>query len=330
MHSRGEERTGAVPRQVARGVNWMAVGRGLLRSNVYFVESEEAWVLIDTGAAGSGPAIRRAAAALFGPEAGPAAILLTHDHTDHAGAVRELVEAWQVPVRLHPDELPLAVGAMAAFQDYANPLDRWVILPTMRLLGPQRADTVIAKGSLKGVVLPLDLQAGVPGLPDWEIIATPGHTPGHIALFRRSDRVLLTGDALLTMNVNSPVGFLARKPRLSPPPRYTSWEWRLVARSLKRLARLRPAVIAAGHGVPMCGAGIAEGRGSRSGCDARQTAITAAHASGVSPQQPKKRSSKPRRAKSTTSPAPAYRAGLLCLTRPHKMKAIPATGRMSM
>lgn len=258
MRHRGEERTGAVPRQVAPGVYWMAVGRGLLRSNVYFVESGETWVLVDTGAAASGSAIREAAARLFGPDVAPAAILLTHDHPDHAGSVRELAETWHVPVWLHPDELPLAVGAMAAFHDYANPLDRWVILPTMQLLGAKRADAAIAKGSLKGLVQPLYLRAGPPSLPGWEIIPTPGHTPGHIALFRRCDGVLLTGDALLTMDVNSPVGFLARKPRLSLPPRSTSWEWRVVARSLRRLAALRPTVIAAGHGVPMCGAGIAD------------------------------------------------------------------------
>jgi len=262
---------------VAPGVHWLAVGRGLLRSNGHFVESGESWVLIDTGAAGSGPTIRGAAAALFGPEACPAAILLTHDHPDHAGSVRELAETWHVPTWLHPDELPLAVGAMAAFHDYANPLDRWVILPMMQLLGTKRADAAIAKGSLKDLVRPLDLRAGPPSLPGWEIIPTPGHTPGHIALFRRGDRVLITGDALLTMDVNSPAGFVAREPRISPPPRFTSWEWPLVTRSLGRLARLQPTLIVSGHGVPMAGAGIADElaglaermRGRRSGSTAR-------------------------------------------------------------
>jgi glyoxylase-like metal-dependent hydrolase (beta-lactamase superfamily II) len=259
MDDREVRTTGAAPQQVAPGVHWVAVGRGLLRANVYFMESGGGWVLIDAGAAGSGPTIREAAAALFGPGVAPAAILLTHDHTDHAGAVRDLAETWDVAVWIHPDELPLAVGAMAAFHDYANPLDRWVILPFMRLLGSERADAVIARGSLKGVVLPLNLGAGLPGLPDWDLIPTPGHTPGHIALFRRSDRVLITGDALLTMNVNSPLGFVARQPRLCPPPRFTSWDWPLATRSMRRLAELRPAVIASGHGVPMAGAGIAEG-----------------------------------------------------------------------
>ena len=106
---------------------------------------------------------------------------------------------------------------------------------------------------------------------------TPGHTPGHIALFRRGDRVLITGDALLTMDVNSPAGFVAREPRISPPPRFTSWEWPLVTRSLGRLARLQPTLIVSGHGVPMAGAGIADElaglaermRGRRSGSTAR-------------------------------------------------------------
>ncbi len=48
--------------------------------------------------------------------------------------------------------------------------------------------------------------AELPGLPDWEAVPTPGHTPGHVAFFRRSDRVLITGDALVTVDPQLGVG----------------------------------------------------------------------------------------------------------------------------
>jgi glyoxylase-like metal-dependent hydrolase (beta-lactamase superfamily II) len=56
---------------------------------------------------------------------------------------------------------------------------------------------MVAQASLKGLAHSFDFSAGVPGLPGWEAVHTPGHTPGHVAFFRRSDRVLLQGDALV-------------------------------------------------------------------------------------------------------------------------------------
>ena len=47
-------------------------------------------------------------------------------------------------------------------------------------------------------IVPLPLDGSVPHLPGWRWIHTPGHTAGHISLFRDSDRTLLAGDALTT------------------------------------------------------------------------------------------------------------------------------------
>jgi len=60
-----------------------------------------------------------------------------------------------------------------------------------------------AKESITEAAQAFTPEAGVPGLPDWECIPTLGHTPGHICFFRPSDRVLITGDAVLTLNFNS-------------------------------------------------------------------------------------------------------------------------------
>jgi glyoxylase-like metal-dependent hydrolase (beta-lactamase superfamily II) len=247
-----------LPREIAPGVHCLEVGKGLMRSNIYFVRSGPSWALIDAGSANCGLAIQEAAESLFGKHSPAASILLTHDHPDHAGSARELAKLWNCPVWVHPDELPLAVGGLPTFGVYANPLDRWVILPLLRLMGSRRTAAMLARASLRDVARPLDAPAELPGLPDWEAIPTPGHTPGHVAFFRRGDRVLITGDALVTLDLNSWSGLLLKKRKVSGPPRYTTWSWRAAKASVASLARLEPRVVAGGHGIPMDGPKIAE------------------------------------------------------------------------
>jgi glyoxylase-like metal-dependent hydrolase (beta-lactamase superfamily II) len=155
---------------------------------------------------------------------------------------------------MHPRELPLASADAEAIHRYAGPLDRWVILPAMRVAGMRRMQAMLDKGSLGDVAAALDPVAPPPGLPGWDVLPTPGHTPGHVAFVRRSDRVALTGDAIVTAGVNSPVDLVMRRPMLSRPPWYTTWSWPRATASAVTIAGLRPSLIAGGHGPPMSGA----------------------------------------------------------------------------
>ena len=243
--------------EIATGVHCKEVGKGISRSNVYFVQSGSSWVLIDAASANCGQLIRKTAESLFGANARPTSILLTHDHPDHAGSALELARMWRCPVYVHPDELPLtAIGDLSTVERYANPLDRWVILPLMRLMPRRRVESILSKASLKEVAQAFDPGAGVPGLPDWGCIHAPGHTPGHVAFIRTSDQVLITGDALVTVDLSSLWACLLwalrkNRQRVYGPPWYSTWNRRAAKESIATLARLEPRVLAPGHGVPM-------------------------------------------------------------------------------
>jgi len=239
-------------REIAPAVHWLALGKGLRAANVYLVGSGASWSLIDAGWPGDAKAVRRAAVTLFGG-APPAAILITHVHPDHSGGVPELASVWGAPVWVHPDELALAQGRATAVRDHAGPLDRWVVLPALRLTGARRMEATLKRSSLQDVARPFDPSAGVPGLPDWDAVPTPGHTPGHVAFVRREDRVAITGDALVTVDLNSPRGLLLQEPRVAGAPWYTTWDRRKARISAVALAELQPRVVAGGHGVPMTG-----------------------------------------------------------------------------
>ncbi len=88
-------------------------------------------------------------------------------------------------------------------------------------------------------------------LEGWQTLETPGHTPGHVSFFRPADGVLLAGDALTTMDLDSFWGTLAKRPRVCRPPVPATGDWVRARESVRLLAALRPSVIAAGHGVPM-------------------------------------------------------------------------------
>lgn len=76
---------------------------------------------------------------------------------------------------------------------------------------------------------------------------------GHVAYFRPGDRVLISGDAIVTLKVNSLAGLVLQRSGLSAPPWYTTWNGRAAAASIQFLASLEPTVLATGHGKPMIG-----------------------------------------------------------------------------
>src|SRR4051812_33346814 len=82
----------------------LAYKRLVIVNVVYFGASHAGdgkWVLIDAGLPGTAGTIKRAAVARFGGSGRPAAIIMTHAHADHAGALEALAAEWQAPIYAH-------------------------------------------------------------------------------------------------------------------------------------------------------------------------------------------------------------------------------------
>ena len=246
-----------LPREFAPNVYLLSAGAGPLRANVYFVRSGASWVLVDTGVKGCAPQIGAAAETLFGAGSRPAAILITHSHPDHVGSAAQLARTWGCPVYLHPDELPMVSGDVATFRANTFPLDRRLILPLLRLGGKRCIEAIASRDGLRESARALDVGArgSVPGLPGWEVVPTPGHTVGHVAFFRPEDRVLLSGDAVVT-KPGPFASLMGRKAALTLSPWYFTWNRAAAQHAASKLAELKPLVVAGGHGQPFSGADL--------------------------------------------------------------------------
>lgn len=190
--------------------------RQLAIVNVVFIGIEKAgdgnWVLIDAGTPGSAAAIRSAARARFEAYGRPACIVMTHAHFDHVGALETLANEWDVPVYAHPAEHPYLDGTRS--YPPADPSVGGGLLALLSPLFPTKPVNVASR------LYDLPSDRSVPFLPEWKWIHTPGHTPGHVSLWRERDQVLIAGDAFITTRQESVYAASTQAPEMHGPPMY--------------------------------------------------------------------------------------------------------------
>jgi len=203
------------------------------------------WVLIDTGMPESSNRIVEAAEERFGENSKPKAIILTHGHFDHVGAVVDLVRKWGVPVYAHEAELPFLTGK-SSYPEPDGSVEGGLVAKMSPLFPNQPVD-------LGNHVEALPLDGSVPFMTGWRWIHTPGHTPGHISLFKDEDRTLIAGDAFVTVKQESLYKVMMQNKEISGPPRYLTTDWDAARKSVQTLEALKPAVAVTGHGQPMSG-----------------------------------------------------------------------------
>lgn len=191
--------------------------------NCYFVREDDGFTLVDTGMSGSAQQILDAAQALG---ASIARIVLTHAHVDHVGSLDALHQ------RL-PDAEVIISTRDARF-----------------LTGDQSLDPDEPQVKLRGgypICTTRPTRTVVPGdhIGSLEVIASPGHTPGHVAFLDQRDQTLIAGDAFQTRGGIAVSGVV--RP-LFPLPAMATWHKGLALRSAEALRALEPARLAVGHG----------------------------------------------------------------------------------
>ncbi|HEV7496229.1 MBL fold metallo-hydrolase [Baekduia sp.] len=191
--------------------------------NAWLVEEDDGLTLIDTTMKGAGKKILAAADGLGAPIV---RIVLTHAHGDHIGALDELAAA------LPEAEVIISTrDARLLHKDMS--LDPGE--PERKLSGSYPgAETVPSRTVQHG-----------DRIGSLEVVATPGHTPGHIALLDPRDRTLYCGDVYSTLGG---VASSAKANPRFPLVRMGTWSPEIDLESARILRALDPARLAPGHG----------------------------------------------------------------------------------
>lgn len=159
--------------------------------------------------------------------------VLTHAHPDHQGASRAVCEARSVPLWCGANDRQEAETGT-----FSEPWRRRAQWPLFRL-----ADTVGGPG--QPVTRALHEGDAVAG---FVVVDTPGHTAGHVSLWREKDGTVILGDVASHRNP------LSLSSRLREPSRIVTRDPRANRRSIAKIAALQPALVCFGHGPPLDGA----------------------------------------------------------------------------
>lgn len=209
------------PEKIAPGVHRVDAIGIKNAINVLLLENDDGWTLVDTGLASSVGRIKDALAALgAGPE-DLKRIFITHQHDDHTGGLKGLLE-WA------PDA---EVGATAHEAD--------VVSGRRGFDPPSNAFFRRMVGEAQGPGVPVGKVLGEGDLVSgFRVISTPGHTFGHVSLLRDSDGLLFTADAFGCLPLKIRVG--VRKAFCTDP--------QLARRSAEQLLNERFATAIMAHG----------------------------------------------------------------------------------
>jgi glyoxylase-like metal-dependent hydrolase (beta-lactamase superfamily II) len=191
--------------------------------NCYLVPEEDGLTLIDTGFYRNDKNILEVAKSQNAPIK---RIILTHSHSDHVASLDALRDSLpEAEVLISHREARFLAGdtSLLPSEPPQKSLGSHMTCKTKPTRLLEEGDTV---GSL-------------------EVIATPGHTPGQIALLDTRDRTLIAGDALQVQGGVAVSGTL--KP-FFPFPAWATWSKELALQSAKKLLTLQPSRLAVGHG----------------------------------------------------------------------------------
>jgi glyoxylase-like metal-dependent hydrolase (beta-lactamase superfamily II) len=187
--------------------------------NAFLVREEDGLTLVDTTMGGAADDLIAAAQAAGAPIV---RIALTHGHGDHLGSLDVLKERLGDSVQVLMPELDARIHAGEKIVEGKLP-GAW---PTIKTTPDVRLNAGDRVGSL-------------------EVVASPGHTPGHVSFLDTRDRSLIAGDVFTSYGKVSVTNhFYWRFPFAA----MATWEKSKDAASAKALRALEPNILVVGHG----------------------------------------------------------------------------------
>ena len=150
---------------------------GPIQTNCYIIQDELGnCLIVDPGEEG-----KRIIRKIVSKELTPIAILLTHAHFDHIGAVDSVRDRFAIPVYIHEEERDwLTDPKLNGSAKYAG-------LPDVR---NRKADHIISQEGFMEV-----------GPFTFEVRHTPGHSPGSVSYIFETARIAVVGDTLFKQSV---------------------------------------------------------------------------------------------------------------------------------
>lgn len=185
--------------------------------NAFLVREDDGFTLVDTTMGRSANALIEAARAAGAPIR---RIALTHGHGDHIGLLDDLRARLGAEVEVLIPELDEQILAGETAGKFPG---GW---PTVKTRADRRLNAGDRVGSL-------------------EVVATPGHTPGHVAFLDTRDGAVIAGDTFTSY------GRLMTSDRLRLPfplAASASWNGDHVLASARAVRALTPSVMVVGHG----------------------------------------------------------------------------------
>lgn len=232
----------AVIREVDDGVTRLTVSEPgdevVSRVHCYLIEkSDRKYVLVDSGWANSSSDLMGAIRDEFGEGVAIERLVITHLHPDHFGGSKAVIGSYSSKMSYHKEEtlhwsyynalkkgLTGSIGLLGAPRDVLESARARIMASRALLPEP---DSYLADGAT------IKDRSGF-----WRIVHTPGHTPGHVCLYRPRDGTLISGDHILAGETPN-VAFY-------PVPGYSALQSYLA--SLAKVKKLSPKTVLPAHG----------------------------------------------------------------------------------
>ncbi|MFY9988860.1 MAG: MBL fold metallo-hydrolase [Chthoniobacterales bacterium] len=182
---------------VIKGVHVVPMGT----ANAFLLEADDGLTLIDAGFPGKEAIVFGAIRELGRTPDQLKHLIFTHGHPDHIGSAAAIMRETGARTYMHPLDIPIAeTGGPFRPLQAAPGLLRRVLCKLFFNHEPRVEPVAIDQPLTAGEILPI--AGGI------EVIHTPGHCAGQVALLWRSGRMLFAGDACMNMmGVGDPLGF---------------------------------------------------------------------------------------------------------------------------